>query len=189
MVTKMRNGLLAAVLTAAGMAAQAMPVQFTYTSTVFSSDIAGVAVGDTVTVTVLADNGGTSLNSQDWATSTLISGSLQAGSYTQNYVDGWYSAPSWIAFRTDGSGTLITTDFVGTTYSPNHTDSFGTGPFVYLYNGAFLDYYGNIARMNDGLQVTANWTVSAVTPIPEPSTLALVALGLGLITLVRRQRG
>ena len=179
--------LAAAALALGTAAAQAAPVQFTYTSTVTSSAISGVSVGDAVTIQLLADNGANSLASQTWTIGDLISGSLSAGSYSQSYVDGWFSSPSWVAFQTNAAGALTLSDFFGTTYSPNHVDSFGTGPSVYLYNGAFQDHSNNMAFQFHSLVTLSQWTVH--TPaIPEPSTYAMLAIGLLATGFVARRR-
>jgi len=170
--------------------AQASPVEFTFQSTITSNvigSIAGVSIGDTVAISLFADNGSSSLLSQSWTIGSLNSGSLAVGSYFQNYVDGWFDLPSFTIFQTDATGNLVTADFVGTTYSPNHSDSFGTGGNVRLYNGGLQDYFGNTALFSPRQsQSPSNWTVTAA--IPEPETYAMLLAGLGLLGFAARRR-
>jgi hypothetical protein len=176
-----RNFVLGTAISISAMSAQAAPVQFTFTSTITNSfadpEISGVSTGDLVTIKILADNGGSDLLSQTWTITDLISGSASAGSYTQSYIDGWFD-DSGIVFQTNASGNLTLTAFYGTTDSPNHQDSFGTGPDIYLFSDSLRDFYGNYADFGDSLGTLANWTVSQVTPVPEPDVAFLMALGL-----------
>ncbi|CAH0352401.1 hypothetical protein [Aquabacterium sp. CECT 9606] len=176
----------ASVLTFATASAHAELVNFTYTTTISSSSIAGVSPGDQLTIQLLADNGGSSLASQSWTIGDIISGHLTAGSYEQNYVDGWYSLDSWVAFTTNASGSLTSTEFYGTTYSANHTDSFGNGGQVYLFNGAFQDYFGQLAFQSGALSTdTSDWKVALA--VPEVSTVELMVAGLSVLAFALRR--
>lgn len=176
----------ASVLTFATASVHAELVNFTYTKTVSSSSIAGVSAGDQLTIQLLADNGGSSLASQSWTIGDIISGHLTAGSYEQTYVDGWFSPDSWVAFTTDASGSLTSNEFYGTTYSVNHTDSFGTGGQVYLYNGAFQDYFGHMASQPASISNDAlGWKVALA--VPEASSVELMVAGLGILAFALRR--
>jgi hypothetical protein len=187
MKTAIKTCIAAAALLAAH--AQASLVQFTYTGQVNSSHIPDVMAGDTLVLMLLADNGHTGLASQTWHIADLISGSLQVGSYQQSYVDGWYSPAGFAAFATDAAGNLTTYSFYGTLASPNHTDSYGTGGFIHLYNNAFTDSVGRTAFEKSNMsQTPAGWTVEAiVTDVPEPASLALVGIGAAAAGALRRR--
>ena len=78
------------------MQAQGTPVVFTFAATITNnSGIAGVSVGDVVTINLVANNGSSGLNSQSWTIGNFISASLSAGSYSQSYVDGFGTHPWW----------------------------------------------------------------------------------------------
>jgi hypothetical protein len=183
MAFTIKKAILAATISVSTMNVQATPVQFSFTSKVINANISGVSDDDVVTINLIADNGASDLISQSWTIGDLISGSLSAGSYTQSYIDGWFSSDTHLAFQTDASGNLTLTEFYGTTTSANHQDSFGTGLSVYLYSNAFQDLYGNITEYVDRLPTSANWTVSQVTQVPEPENLAMLLAGLGLLGL------
>jgi hypothetical protein len=168
--------------------ATANTVQFVYISTVTSSAIPGVSAGDSVTVKILADNGGSSLSSQSWTVADFISGSLRSGTYMQSYIDGWFPFPT-VLFSTDATGDIASADFEGTLYSPNHVDSFGTGPQINLYSDGFQDYFGDIAFETSCLDCDVHdWTVSEVQAVPEPSTLSYMILAALVSVMVFRRK-
>jgi hypothetical protein len=129
--------------------------------------------------------------------SSLIGGSIQGG-MTDNTGNGATvsTAPgsAFYTARIDGSA-------VQSLYP--HAQSFGSGAFLsgnipnvafgtpipsapgpaVLFNiGIVLDF---VLTPGDSASFTSNFVVQ---PVPEPSTAALVALGLGALALVRRQR-
>jgi len=182
--------LVAIGLSAPSMSAWAVPFQFTYRTTVAISTIAGIADGDEVVISVLADNGGTSSISAIWNEADLLSATLTAGSYTATY-----GAPLFAgldpAFRTDALGMLDRAVFLGGVIGTN-SDSFGVGGATYLFDDAFLDYFGNPAILSTPLSAARleDWTAPAAvsTSVPEPATLVLLASGVLALAVDRRRR-
>jgi hypothetical protein len=169
---------LLVVLASAVMTAQARPVQFVFTSTIETlgdsgvPPIPGVLVGDTMTVTLLADNGVDSLASQEWLVGDLISAYVTAGSYWQLHEGGWFNDPGETIFETDAAGNLTWVGFVGTDYPGTHTDPSGSGGFILLPNDGIWDYYGNVVRQADLLtpsdHTPGQWILGQAQPIPDP---------------------
>jgi hypothetical protein len=91
--------IVAGALLVANTAAQAFPVELSFSGTVTASPFLppGVNVGNTITFDVFADNGGTSLISQTWTASQITSATIQAGTYSaatsgpQGFVNGSFS--------------------------------------------------------------------------------------------------
>lgn len=171
------------------MAAWATPFQFTYRTTIAVSTITGINNGDEVVVSVLADNGGTTPISAVWNEADLISATLTAGSYIADY-----GAPLTAgldpAFRTDAFGILERAGFLGGLLGLN-SDSFGVGGGAYLFDDAFLDFYGRPAVMDvplsEGRLDLWSGPTAAYTSVPEPATHLLLVLGLLLGIAVRRR--
>ncbi|UUX95434.1 PEP-CTERM sorting domain-containing protein [Aquabacterium sp. J223] len=106
--------------------------------------------------------------------------------YDPGFGAGW----TWFNILRDTSvnvptdGVLITLQFqvlagatLGPTFVDIHTDPFGLGTAPSGY------YIGSPSSLRAELDVTA-----AVTPIPEPATVALTLAGLGLVGLTARRR-
>ncbi len=170
-----------------GMAgtAGAAPFKFTFTTTMSdtNADIPGASLGDTLTLNVIADNGGTSLFSQLWQPADIQSATVTVGTYQADYISPYF-VPS--EFRTDISGALTQAFF--TDNSSNNSDLFGDGGGVALFSNSLRDFNGNADVFFPTITGSAsNWTV---TPVPEPSTLSLVATGLALLAFLGwRRRG
>ena len=178
--------------TAAAALVAAVPVQanlykFTFTDTISAATTPGIDVGDTITLALFADNGGTTSVNQTWNLSDLQGFTIKAGTYSATYSK-VFEFPATGNFVTDATGTLVTTQFYGTSTASNDTDNFGslTGDIVFG-DASFLDTVGR------GNQVAANtftnpgsWTVSAAG-VPEPASWALMIAGFGVVGVVARR--
>ena len=176
--------VVAALLTSA---AQAGPVKFTYTGTVGYASTPGVNVGDTYTLSVYADNGGSSLANQTWGYDDLQGFTIQSGSYSGSYSKVWESSTG---FSTDGDGNVVYVAFYGTSGASNNTDNFGswTGDTVFG-DGAFYDFFGRGNGLSTDLQDPTLWHVSAVGgAVPEPASWALMLGGFGFVGGAMRSR-
>ncbi len=176
------------VLGFVAVGANAVPVQMTAVTTLNHSktDIPGTTMGDTLTILVIVDNGGTSLLSQSWTVLNIVSGRVDVGTYTAFYTSS-FSAGS--GFTTDAAGLLTTAvfaDLVG-----DVSDTFGTSAVGALFNDAVRDTQERLTRFGDAVdQPNGNlslWSVAFVS-VPEPGTLGLIGAGLIGIGLARRRR-
>ena len=177
---------LAALL---GSAAQADPFKFTYTGTIAGASTPGVDGGDTYTLTVIADNGGSSALGQIWTYDDLQGFTIQAGSYSASYSKAWESS---VGFQTDASGNVVFSAFYGTSSSSNNSDNFGswTGDSVWG-DGTFFDSLGRENSIPTELNDPSRWTVSAVAAngaVPEPASWAMMLGGFGLVGGAMRSR-
>lgn len=185
--------------------AQATRVAFTLTDTIKNSAIPGAANGETIRITVLADNGNDSIYSQGWTYDDLISATVTVGSYSQYHTGGFFVAPYAYAFQSFADGSLSGYGFAGTSPAGTHIDSFGTGAPIYMYSNAIMDFYGNTADLATTYTNFSNaWVFSdpnAVPPgptapadpsapndVPEPAPLSLLAIGLACLASIRLRR-
>lgn len=184
--------LLATQLTA--NTARALPVLFHFESSITSSSIPGVTAGDTITIDVVLDNGGTSLLSQTWdvnAGTTAISATASAGSYSADYGTTFTVA----LFQTNALGVLTTTAFRdegGTQF--DNTDTFGSGaPIGLLFGTALITTPispSRFAQFSPNNFDASSWTLEFTTidDVPEPATAVLLAIPLGALGCARRRR-
>ena len=170
---------------------QAAAVALTWNTTV--SDFSGswpTAVGEAVTVTFVVDNGGSSIQSQTWNGTDMVS-------YTITGTSGWSFATTttpnfdYVDFVTDSSGAVTTAANWGIfPAGPITTSWAGSGTGIYSNTGSnFIAYDSgfnytlSVANVGQN-QVGSSWTAAVV---PEPSSLGLLALGsAGLVA--RRKR-
>jgi len=171
---------LAAVLACLAMSggAKASVYDFTFTSTIINATTPIIVVGDTFTINLLLDNGGSTLVSQTWSSADAISGfTIDTGSYHGSYSTLFPGS----SFQTDVSGALTLTNFFGAANTSNNQDNFGSFGGNVLSGNRFLDFFGR-SNFYAALPTTvADWTVSAATPLP--AALPLFATGLGALGL------
>ena len=163
------------------MPANAVPIVFSYTDTISTSNVLGVSPGDSWVVEVILDNGGSSLSDQVWSADDLVSGLFTAGSYFQSF-----DSQMCGSFSTDVGG-AVASAFCGT-FGAN-TDSYGSGGLTYLFNNAVRSSNGNLAFFTNGSMSSnpGSWTVRFAA-VAEPGTLALLAIGLFGMGLARRRK-
>lgn len=175
--------LIAIVL--CSLTATAAPVRFTFVSKtggyIPQSPIPGTVTGDDVILTVLADNGGTSIVSQKWSPNQLLGAELIIGPYKANFT-GVLSGFLSHAFETDSTGALSLVAFRGN--FPGLGDSSDNfGPNVYLQDGAVTASNRTYQHWLGGYYLLERW--SGPVFIPEPSGFTLLCLGS--ICLLRRK--
>lgn len=158
-----------------------------------SPSIPGVSVGDPVTVEVIADNGNSSLASQQWSINDVLSATVTIGSsYSATFINSTSIPNDFIppgaqsVFQTDGTGTLIAARFQGT--GPmTITDTFGTGT-ARLYNTHISATDDGEAYFTErfyiGQTVFEGWD-NTPTLVPEPNSICLALMGC--VMLLRRK--
>ncbi len=160
-------------------AAEATEYEFTFTDTIASATTPGINVGDTFTLHMFADNGGSTDVSQTWNLADLLGFTIQAGSYSASY-SAVFPEPTTGNFVTDASGMMSSVVFYGTSDASNNTDNFGswTGDYVFG-NAEFCDFTDRCNTITaGGFNNASEWTVAAAGgAIPEPSTWALMLFG------------
>jgi hypothetical protein len=196
-----KSYLLALLCALAASPVSAALVSFTWNSEVdggIAPTIPGVAVGDPVTVEIIADNGNSSLASQEWFIEDVISATVSIGlSYSATFTNDdevlndflVAGAPSTVpAFVTNGASVLTAARFNGTNQL-NITDTFdlsGTGTGR-LYNTQITATNDGDAYFTErfyiGQNVFEGWD-NTPTIVPEPASLCLALLGV--VSFLRR---
>ncbi|MCX7109093.1 MAG: PEP-CTERM sorting domain-containing protein [Proteobacteria bacterium] len=184
-------GSLAFSLTA--LPTQASPIQYAFNTTVSSSSISGVSVGNAAKITVTLDNGGSGLISQTWTTATDLKSVIfdfNNGGLLTTFFTPWGGGLTASAgnFATNASGVLTSVmtsweDYdVGTDFTTN-----GQTPgswFLNGQNGVYLDpsSLNSISVNNVGLVRTpSSWTLVQQNNVPAPGTLWLMLPGLAAL--------
>jgi hypothetical protein len=165
--------------------ALAAPYQFVFTTAVDPGPtIPGVTGGDTLTVTVVVDNGGTSLLSQQWFIGDVVSSTASVGTYSAVY-----SAPhSYLvgtggtaAFQTSATGVIEASNYFN--ISPNNTDTFSptANSNTAFYSNAITDSQNRAAIFpTRNYQIPTGWSVSSAK-VPVLGALGLFVLVAGLV--------
>jgi hypothetical protein len=183
-------GLLAASLLTG--AAQASPYYAVWNGTVWHTDVTGVSAGNTATITVTLDNGGSSAASQTWGQAGFKSIAFAFGSTLTTFVTPFGGSlagltGSWV---TNAGGTLISVpsflydvDF-GTDYTTNLAETpslwgiYGANSILYMIDGRDV-----AVNDEDTLIYASSWTLSPANP---PSTVPEIdaAASTGALTLL-----
>ncbi len=183
--------IAAAAAIATGQAAQAAVFDFTFTDTISSASTPGINVGDTFTVHLFADNGGSSAANQTWNLADLQGFTIHAGTYSASYST-VFESPATGNFQTDAAGVVTSVQFFGTSNSSNNTDNFGSWTADTVFGDAsFLDYLGRGNTIAASTFTNADqWTVGLAGTVPEPASWALMLIGFGAAgSALRGRRG
>lgn len=169
--------------------ASAAPYTFIFADRASATDLTltGVNAGDTITVTVVADNGASMLVSQSWFQADILSATVVAGSYA-----GTFNAPFFTndpIFRTDATGAMSLALFFDTDLG--NSDSLGGS--AQLFNDGIASRT-QTSSLFAGFAIRpagdpSAWTVTAGgLSVPEPSSMLLVGLALAGLGMAQRRR-
>ncbi len=170
--------------------ALASPIVFTFNSDVTFADANpyGVAVGDSSSLNLIFDNGGSGFLSQSWDIVDIISATWTSGVYSATWSDSttnWFNATS-PQFATDAAGNVVAANFQG---SSSFTGVDNGGASAYLYqDGVEISGNGYLGT-NDFFDAPASsWQVSLAPTgaVSSPATIALFGLGLLGLRLWRK---
>jgi hypothetical protein len=178
--------ILCTVMLFGSTAAQASLIEFDFASTCcgLGSTIPGTAPGMPFNISIFADNGGASTVSQTWLDAQYVSATASIGGsvYTLILDQAHFSFNA--ATNAAGNVTAISlSDF-----NAGNTDNLGSSSPGLVVNGARnIIFTGNFEADADATTVPSNWTATVVSQVPEPTTLALLSLGLAGLGFRRRK--
>ncbi len=179
--------------------ASAAPFSMTWTSTVLDEDTYSGYIGESATITVVVDNGGTSNVSQVWATTDIVSLTFSFGHGTTPITTvfdpngGGNFAFASGQYETDGAGALIAVPSMAGEEPAPVTDDPINSSLEWYVNGANGVYY-SFPQGNGFLEVNnvgtntdpGSWSNPAavaagpVEPVPALPLVGLVLAALGL---------
>ena len=178
----------------------------TYTGTVAAPTssplVDNVSVGDTAVITYQLDNGGTSLLSQTWNATDIVTVTFNFGNgahvttFNPNGGDGL--SVSTGSFVTNASGQLTAVpsewyDYTNVNVVSTNSTQTPIEWYVNGFNGVYYtdpNYYYEVNLTNvEGNIDPANWTIqpAQIQTTPEPGTL-LGLLAVGSLGLLARKR-
>ena len=157
-------------------------IKFTYNSTVGAgTTTAGVAIGEALNYELVLDNGGSTTLSQTWSSVDFVSLDVTTSggySFSSNGADSG-------SFTTDGAGNVVGLvnwnswmTFAGFDSNVGSISNAGwwlNGMNEVIYNGDIFTGVWDV-NVSDNNSPTS-WSAALVS-VPEPSTLAIFALGM-----------
>lgn len=187
--------------------AQATPVQFEYLDTIkHNVSSLGLMSGEAAKITLSLDNGNSSLLSQTWSASDLLSVTFDFGDNSQlvttfnSPFDGGLGNPPVGSLTTDASGALTSvmsdwSDFgIAADFTTNGTGAdlewflTGNGGYVYFegYEAVDLTMEWDSSGTN-GVGTANNWSQSQVAAVPVPAAVWLMGSALAGLLGFRRK--
>lgn len=174
----------------------------TYTDTVSSASVDNVTSGNTAVITYQLDNGGSSLLSQTWNATDIVSVTFNFGNgahvttFNPNGGDGLSVSTGSFVTNASGQLTAVPSDWRDVSnVNVVSTNSTQTPNAWYVNGGNGVYSTNNFDKQVDltnvaGNIVAANWTIqpAQIQTTPEPGTvLGLLAVGsLGLLARKRQ---
>ena len=190
-----------AMLFAFGGQSQAGVVNATFLSTVGSNyGVDNVSFGDTFRIVVAMDNGGSDTLNQTWGVNDIVDVTFDFNNGAHKTVFAPMFSTFSGGFVTNGAGLLTAVpDFssgLATVISENSSQI----PISWYINGLNDVYYTlefpSFSTRSVGLvdptqnQVASNWTIAPAAAVPEPSTIAVLGIGMSafVVNVARRRR-
>lgn len=189
MQSKTRNFLAACATTLmlGAMPAHAGIVELEWVTTAqqYTGAVPGVA-GEQITTTFRVDNGGSSLFSQTWSENDFLSYRIEGAS-------GWFIESTFIDLGSS-TGSFITNALGAVTAAGNWYGGYFSGGSILtswagVMNGGWWNNGANQVVCSTAFDCVwadnvggnlngANWTAASASDVPEPSTLAVLAIAL-----------
>ncbi len=183
--------LTTALASTVAVAAYAAPVTLTYEGVVSSTDLANSNVGDAFSISMVFDNGGTSLASQSWDASHFVSVTSTTSSGYSVFGDTLMGG--FATVQTDAAGLLSVLNISPIEFSGSDVNG-QTFFEIYLNSHNRVLYYTDALGAQTGDAIGAetppnlsNTTIS-ISTVPLPAALPLLLAGLGLLGYSGRRK-